>query len=409
MTGNRTITSHQCLQDRSSGGWLLLALVSAIGGFSGLVYGIHILTIGGLLGGILASTGLATLVRYRSRNDEQARGVPLQVLAEFSHEARTPISAMLGFADLLDDADPARRRAHLRTIRANGLHALRLLDDVLVHAGMTLKAPATRILPVDMRTLARQACDTHAPAAAKKGIAIAMEVAEAVPETIETDSTRLLQVINNLLVNAVKFTDRGEIVLSVEYDRTRGELCCAVRDTGIGVASHRLSRIFDPFQQDAPTSSEGSGLGLHISRDIAEGLGGSLQARSTPGLGSTFTLRIPATEAADETATFRSAQSQLSGRRILLAEDCPDNRRLVRCLLGQSGARVIEAENGREALFHARNCPVELVILDMNMPVMNGEETARQLRLEGHHGPILALTAHASDLQQEALDGFRFK
>ena len=400
--GNHNIPRQEFSATRQGSGWLLFALLSAVGGFSGLLFGENILTVAGLVGGIAATTGLSRC--YRRKSPPRASNAPdsLHLLANLSHEIRTPMSAILGFAELLEDASPRERAAYLRTIENNGEHVLRLLDNVLDHAGYQLGSSCLGSQETNIRTLAQETCDTFAPQAAAKGLLLQLKIDDEVPRRITTDPTRLRQVVCNLLANAVKFTCSGKVTMHLEHRADIDQLTCHITDTGIGLSSKASTRIFHAFQKERGAGIHGTGLGLHISREIAEALGGSLDVESSEGVGSTFTLRIPAAEISTESDHATLDTSQLQGCSIVVAEDCPDNRRLLRCLLENCGAQVLEAENGHDALVLASNTPTDLMILDMNMPIMDGHQTARELRRRGHSCPVLALTAHATRHDQDA-------
>jgi CheY-like chemotaxis protein/HPt (histidine-containing phosphotransfer) domain-containing protein len=254
--------------------------------------------------------------------------------------------------------------------------------------------------------------------AKERGITLLAEYENEIPETILTDAARLRQTLVNLVGNAVKFTERGGVRVAVSFIPAWREGRPAVRirviDSGIGIDPEELSQLFQPFvQADASTSRKygGTGLGLAISRHLAELLGGELAAESTPGKGSTFTLTLPTgsiegvrmltspSEAVrcEAPASHDGADGgkSLAGARILLAEDGPDNQRLIKTILSKHGAEVEVADDGREAVRMAQAGAFDVILMDMQMPEMDGYEATRLLRKNGYTGPILALTAHA--------------
>ena len=349
---------------------------------------------------------------------EAASRAKSEFLASMSHEIRTPMSAVVGYADLL--ARPGRGaaeqdewRGHLRR---NAEHLLSLVDDILdlsrIEAGQV--------------TLHLEACDPLAvlaevdallrPRAAERLVGLRVSAEGRLPRSVRTDRTRLRQILVNLVGNGLKFTDRGQVdlVLSCirEPDGT-ARLRFRVTDTGIGIPPERLAALFTPFHQAHGPDQRGrggTGLGLAISRRFARMLGGDVEAASRPGVGSTFTLTLDAGPVAEEDLVSapsalppaRSAPQgtpgpSLAGRRILVVDDSPDNRRILRFLLEERRASVFIAEDGAQAVeLVLRDGPAfDLVVLDMQMPVMDGYEAARTLRARGVRIPILALTAFA--------------
>lgn len=348
---------------------------------------------------------------------ERASAVRSEFIANVSHEIRTPLTAVLGFTDILlaearrpGGVDPAAQLSYLETIQRNGAHLLDILNDILdlskIEAGMM----AVERARCPLAPLIEDVIALFQARASAKGIVLRAEVDPSLADAIETDATRLRQILWNLVGNAVKFTAVGEVVVRARREegaRAQPSLAIAVADTGVGLTPEQLSRIFRPFvQADASTTREfgGTGLGLAISRKLAMLLGGDLSARSTPGTGSVFTLSLPM---ANDAAVSNSSRStaphpgsvSLRGRRILLVEDGPDNQRLIRFHLQREGALVEIAATGRDAVERVetmsdRGGPFELVLMDLQMPVMDGYEATRQLRAKGYSGPIIALTAY---------------
>jgi Amt family ammonium transporter len=352
-----------------------------------------------------------------------------------SHEIRTPMTAILGYADLLlseEGIDEVRddQRLAIEIIKRNGEHLLRVINDILdlskVEAGK-MEIQQIRCSPfklvAEVVSLMRVRAET-------KRLRLETDFVGPLPETVLTDPLRLRQVLVNLVGNAIKFTERGEVRIAVRLADASGHprLRFNVTDTGIGMNEEQLGKIFQPFTQvdgSASRTRGGTGLGLCISKRLTEAMGDAIEARSTAGKGSTFSVtidpgpldRIRMIENAQEASPDRSATTtaatpkeiELHGR-VLLAEDGPDNQRLIAFLLKKAGAQVTLAENGQvaydEALAaRARGEPFDVILMDMQMPVMDGYEATRQLRAQGYAGPIIALTAHAmAEDRQKCLD-----
>jgi len=360
---------------------------------------------------------------------EAANQAKSDFLANMSHEIRTPMNAILGYADLLTSsgASEDERSRYARTIRSSSDHLLTILNDILDISRIEASRLIVNTADFSMFDLVREVAALMVGHADEKGLTLAIEAPRPIPEVIESDLVRVRQILLNLIGNAIKFTDRGHVKIVMRLDEIEESdhryLCIDVSDTGSGIAQDKLSTIFDAFSQADSTSTRrhgGTGLGLTISRRLALLLGGDIEVESAPGRGSRFTLRLYAGELIGgalrqytpaECSEFEGAQLKPGaevrlGGRILLVEDVALNRRLMAALLRKGGATVEEAEDGREGLERARSeldagRPHDLIVMDMQMPVMDGYEAVRELRSGGYDGPILALTAHAMSGDRE--------
>lgn len=401
----------------------------------GLVYCLHLM---GLTVGLCIVAGMhewlrnEIVVRLRIARDaaEVATQAKSEFLANMSHEIRTPMTAILGFAEQLasDSTGSAEQLSAAHTIHRNGRHLLQILNDILdfskIEAGkMTVKPAECRLTDILCEVGSLMQC-----LADSKHLACEIALDGSIPEHILTDATRLRQILLNLIGNAIKFTPKGEVRLLVGQRRDNDDgriLEFDVIDTGIGMQPDQLDRLFNPFEQ-ADTSSTrafgGTGLGLTISRQLARRLGGDITVESVFGKGSVFHLSIPTPWAEGEVSTIAVGQSYLptdadgDGKvrtkivldqaRILVAEDGLDNQRLISLLLRKAGADVTMVQNGQEAIasvFQAEGLgtPFDIVLMDMQMPVMDGYTATRQIRDAGGTLPIIALTAHAMSGDQE--------
>lgn len=343
-----------------------------------------------------------------------------EFLANISHELRTPLTAVLGYADLLmENGDtskaPLERLDCIQTIKRTGQHLLTVINDVLdlskIEAGsMTVESIACS--PARMLDEVRDFMQGRARAA---GLDFRVCADGPVPDAVITDPTRLRQILLNLLGNAIKFTPAGSVRLTaratpIDADPANVRLEFDVEDTGLGIEPRAAEALFQPFSQADSSMSRrfgGSGLGLSISRRLAQMLGGGVTlVRTAPGRGSLFRLEFPcrlADSAEFERPTLALVQPDERGpltARILLAEDGPDNQRLIAHLLRKAGAEVNVAANGKLALdaalsAEALGTPFDLILMDMQMPEMDGYTATAKLREAAYPRPIIALTAHA--------------
>jgi len=358
-------------------------------------------------------------------NAKSADRAKSEFLANMSHEIRTPMTAILGYVDLLatgeaNTPDAPSRAEAVQAIRRNGAHLLQIIGDILdlskIEVGKFM-LEQSHCSPVDtvsdivrmMRIRAKHKCLT-----------LNLKFRGPIPNSITTDPLRLRQILINLIGNAIKFTEIGGVRVDVSLVRHEGQprLQCIVADSGVGIPERQLGSLFQPFVQgDMSTARRygGTGLGLAISKRLAIILGGDLSVDSQEGTGSTFTLTIDPgpIEAArlvqvdgDPAASGVRPLPQVSPEvprldcRVLLAEDGPDNRRLISYVLEQAGARVSTVGDGEAAVHEALAAraagePFQVILLDIQMPLVDGYQAAERLRAAKYQGPIIALTAHA--------------
>ncbi|MEZ6116038.1 MAG: ATP-binding protein [Pirellulaceae bacterium] len=369
-------------------------------------------------------------LREAKESAELANRSKSTFLANMSHELRTPLTAILGFADVLESNSLQltmdERRDALHTIRRNGNHLLDLVNDILDLSKIEANRLELDISNCELPELVEEVRSLLLMKANTKGVAFDVRFENSIPAQIQCDARRLKQILLNIVGNAIKFTNRGRVCLSVGLD-SQQELAFVVTDTGVGISPKQQQRLFEPFTQaDSSTTRRfgGTGLGLSISKRLCELLGGTIHVSSQPNVGSEFTIRLPATFAPDvrmvslprEAVRRRSDQSQIHGDthsslplascRILLAEDGLDNQRLISFVLTKAGAAVDVVENGQLAVDAVREQVAsgnayDVVIMDMQMPVLDGYQATGQLRDDGYQGYIIALTANAMSGDRE--------
>lgn len=348
---------------------------------------------------------------------ERANLAKSQFLANMSHEIRTPIGAIMGFVDLLNNPrNSLQESSHYREIiERNSRQLLHLIDDILDLS----KVEAGKLTIEQLRFTLTDLCGDIASLmnfkASEKGIGFFFNARSQLPEKVIGDPTRLRQILSNVIGNAIKFTEKGKVEVSVEYKDPF--LRFYVTDTGIGLTEQQTERLFKPFAQaDTSTTRKfgGTGLGLVLSRRLAEAMGGKLELEhSIPEQGSTFLIEVKAV-AADQAAVTENkslllpkdsgARGNLHGLRVLLVEDSPDNQVLINAYLKNSGAIITSANNGEEGVQHALNEAFDVVLMDIQMPIMDGHAATRKLRAARYDRPIVALTAHA--MKEERLRCF---
>ncbi len=367
-----------------------------------------------LLGALLDVTEQVQMeeeLKAAKNSAEVANATKSEFLANMSHEIRTPLSAILGFSDLmLDNHSSLKEREHyLRTIIRNGRTLMHIIDDILdlskVEAGRLdlekVNIPFYRFLE-DVTDLFREN-------ARSKDIAVELQIDAGVPTLISSDPTRLRQILINLIGNAIKFTELGGVTIkAISFVDSAGQqqITISIHDTGIGLTEEQSNRLFQPFTQaDNSTTRRfgGTGLGLYLAKRLALALRGDITLlNGKPMEGCTFQLTFafekPKAYLPQETSDFERVnfdQPALKGLKILVAEDAFDNQLLIHTILSGCGAKVEVANNGLEAVYMASHSDFDIILMDLQMPKMDGYEATETLRRQGYQKPILALTAHA--------------
>jgi CheY-like chemotaxis protein len=352
----------------------------------------------------------ADLTRARSA-DERASQAKSEFLANMSHELRTPMTAILGYAELLGEEGAAHPelRQDVEAIQHHARQLLHLITDMLDVSRMQSGRVDLERVAFGPEQLGRQAAALLHERAEAKALDLSVRVRAPLPERVQGDPVRVQQVLVHLISNAIKFTNTGsvEVRVSARDDEIRYE----VVDTGVGLTEAEQRALRRPLGEAVEgESSVALGLGLLVSRLLCELMGGELQISSTRGAGSSFAFQIPAprAEVPSAPAQARPAETQVPaalGHRVLLAEDSPDSQALLGHLLRKGGAVVTIAGNGQEAIEQVeaalqRDEPFALVLMDLQMPVLDGHAAVRELRRRGHTLPIVALTAHALDAER---------
>lgn len=381
--------------------------------------------IGGTLQDISEHKQIEELLISAKEMAEATSRAKTELLATLSHELRTPLNGVMGGVQLLEMTDlSADQEEYLQMVRTSATNELALVNDLLDLAGLEASGLKVESTPFNLLESIKLAITLHRSALETRGLPLVTSLPESLAQLVIGDGRRLTQIVSNLLGNAIKFTEQGGISLAADCTPCGGsELRLQVRvsDTGIGIAEKDLQRIFEPFVQADMSSTRrfgGTGLGLAICHRLAERMGGSIRVDSIPGEGSSFTLELPFLAAAADLAETVGHDAALQplwhGSRltVVIAEDNPVNLKAAAGLAGKLGLRVLCAEDGKQALAHWMSGGVDVILMDIQMPVMDGSEATRFIRQReqgsGAHTPIIALTAHAMAGDRERLlaEGF---
>ncbi|VFS92251.1 sensor/response regulator hybrid [Pseudomonas aeruginosa] len=339
---------------------------------------------------------------------EQANRAKSDFLAMMSHELRTPMNGVLGMLQLLETTEQTREQAEYTALATESTeHLLKVINDILDFSRIERGALELECIPFNLLELVQGSALVFQHSAQQRGLALELQI-QAGLENIEVcgDPTRIRQILVNLLGNALKFTEEGAIHLSLEWQALDHDvlwLTCAVHDSGIGISPERLEHMFDAFQQADSSISRrygGTGLGLAIARTLAERMGGTLQAESKEGSGSTFTLEIPLPfqqSPAHRQQAAGDAAPIAAGQEILLVEDNPVNQTVIEAMLRSLGYRVTLVADGIQAVRSAERQRYDAILMDCRLPVLDGYSATREIRAQenGRRVPIIALTANA--------------
>ncbi len=342
--------------------------------------------------------------------------------ASMSHEVRTPMNGIFGMVSLLleMDLDPIQRE-HLETIHSSSESLLNILDDILDYAKLNAKEMLLKPRPFELERLIREVLMVYKANADSRNIYLSATLCENLPENFVADDLRLKQVLSNLVSNAIKFTDAGEVSVTVQGYREEGQdqLIFRVRDTGIGIEEEAGATLFAPFRQidsEKPRSHRGTGLGLAISKNLVELMGGRIWFESKPGVGTDFFFTVdcaPFEEKSDDLILRKALPPPEIGTprcegglsRVLLVEDNLINQKVARLSLEQLGCEVVVASNGREAVALAGGASsFDLILMDVSMPVMDGFEATVAIRRLDHRNasvPIVAMTGMVFEEDRE--------
>ncbi|MEN9942023.1 MAG: hypothetical protein RLZZ91_24 [Bacteroidota bacterium] len=341
-------------------------------------------------------------------NAEQSLETRKLFLANISHEIRTPINAISGMSGILADTDISdTQKQYVKAIQSSSKSLMVIVNDILDMSKLESGKFSADFIPFDIRSIVDPLYTSYLLRTDEKGISFSIDYPKDMPKWVFGDPTRLGQILNNLISNAIKFTDKGNVSLKITFEKKGklNEFCFNVTDTGIGIDQEKLKTIFEFFSQEDNTITRrfgGTGLGLAISKSIAELLGGEIKVESEKNVGSTFKFCLSMPEAAEQEKSVSVVQSDLTSKNVLIVEDNELNRFLAVTILKKWNANIHIAENGEEAVTAVKNKDIDVVLMDIQMPVMDGVAAAIAIRNELHSSvPIIALTANALESEKE--------
>ena len=358
-----------------------------------------------------------TIAENEARQSEQAKA---SFLAAMSHELRTPLNGVIGASQILKDGDlPSKKKELIDVVLQGSETLLELINNVMDLSRLDSQTIQLEAVPVDLRDLMKQTLAPLNFQAKEKGVGFKLIIEDDIPEFIEGDPTRIRQILLNLVGNAIKFTSVGEV--EVILDTALERLRLKVTDTGIGITKSAQAGLFEPYVQADKTTMRrfgGSGLGLTIVKQLVSAMEGKIVVSSVPGRGSTFTVFLPLKSTTKPAiAPTRTSDMRLSSLNIVVADDNAVNKMVLSRLLEVDGHHVVTVSNGKEAFEYLHDHSVDIIMMDLQMPVMDGVTAARKIRaLSGPRSkvPIVAVTANVvhespEDLFEQGMNGFLSK
>jgi signal transduction histidine kinase/ActR/RegA family two-component response regulator len=354
------------------------------------------------------------LLVHTREESEQANRAKSDFLAMMSHELRTPMNGVLGMLQLLETTEMTQEQAEYSALATESSeHLLKVINDILDFSRIERDALELESIPFNVLELIQNSVHVFQYSAQQRGLQLLLQTQNGLEQIeVRGDPTRIRQILVNLLGNALKFTEEGSITLTVQWQPLDSHvlwLTCTVQDTGIGISAERLEHMFDAFQQADNSISRrygGTGLGLPIARTLAERMGGSLRAESVEEQGSLFTLEIPLafSQQVAQPVIERPMSSSANGHLVLLVEDNPVNQTVIEAMLRSLGYQVCLIGDGAQAVHKATHFEYSAILMDCRLPIMDGYEATRQIRLlpNQQHTPIIALTANALQGDREA-------
>ena len=366
-------------------------------------------------------------LRLSKEEAEQANRFKSEFLANMSHEIRTPMNAILGFAEVLKrgyDRDSRDSIRYLNTISSSGSHLLNVINDILDLSKVEAGRIEIEIIATPVHSIVHEVVQIMQAKADEKGILLEYKPTAPLPETIETDAGKLKQIITNLIGNAIKFTDKGSVTIDTRLQQgsENSVVVIDVIDAGIGMTAEQATSVFTPFTQADSSITRrfgGTGLGLTISKQFAQALGGDISVESEPGVGSTFSVSVSAGSvegvrllSIDEILSTQWHAEETQAKRwkfpsscVLVVDDGEENRELLSVILGDTGIEVVTADNGQQALDNISSREFDVVLMDVQMPVMDGYTAAGRIREMNKSLPVVAMTADAmAGAEQKCLD-----